>query len=81
MIYLLFSKYGPGIRAHVRPLVSSMEVLIKNISHVRVDKTQLGKQSAARPRDHLPLIRRTANHSLYIDIFHHRIFKLSIHYI
>lgn len=58
MIYLHQNKYVPGVQAHVRPLVSSMEVLIKNISHVRVDKTQLGKQSAARPRDHPPLIMR-----------------------
>ena len=67
MIYLHYNKYVPGARAHVRPLVSSMEVLIKNISHVRVDKTQLGKQSATRrrPRDRLPLIMRdVARHSL-----------------
>lgn len=49
-----FNFPSAALRGHVRPLVSSMEVLIKNISHVRADKAQLGWQSAARS----PLIMR-----------------------
>ncbi|GBP92134.1 hypothetical protein EVAR_100309_1 [Eumeta japonica] len=46
-----------------------MEVLIKNISHVRADKAQLGRQSAPPPRVPRPAPRpRAANHAFNLPL-------------